>query len=54
MKVRVKQTGQVLEVKAIATVEEKVNEIGHHILHYNFFKPEEVEIVDEQKESRYE
>lgn len=50
MKVRVKQTGEVLEVKVIETVEEKVNKIGHHILHYNFFKPEEVEIVDEQKE----
>lgn len=49
MKVRVKQTGEVLEVKAIETVDGKVNEIGHHILHYNFFKPEEVEIVDEHE-----
>ena len=54
MKVKIKATGEVLEVKAIETVEEKVNEIGQHILHYNFFKPDEVEIIEEQKESRYE
>ena len=40
MKVREKQTGEVLEVKAIETVEEKVNETVQHIIHYNFFKPE--------------
>ena len=54
MKVRVKQTGELLEVAAIVTVEEKINQIGQHVLHYNFFKPDEVEIIEEQKESRYE
>ena len=51
MKVKIKATGDTLEVKAIETVEEKVNEIGQHILHYQFYKPEEVEIINEQKQN---
>lgn len=41
MKVKVIETGEALEVKAIETVDEKVNEIGQHILHYKFYKPNE-------------
>lgn len=54
MKVRVKATGEVLDVTSIQTCVEKMNQIGQHILNYRNYKPEEVEIVDEQKESRYE
>lgn len=49
MKVKIKATGKVLDVTSIQTCVEKVNEIGQHILHYNFYKPEDVEILDENK-----
>lgn len=54
MRVRIKSTGEVLDVTSIQTCVEKVNQIGQHILHYRNYKPDEVEIIEEQKESRYE
>ena len=50
MKAKVKETGEVIDVTSIQTCVEKVNQIGQHILHYRNYKPEEVEIVEEQKE----
>lgn len=50
MKIRVKETDEVINVTSIQTCVEKVNPIGQHILHYRNYNPEEVEIVEEQKE----
>lgn len=54
MKVKIKSTGEVVDVTSIQTCIEKVNQIGQNILHYRNFKPEEVEIVEEQKDNGYE
>ena len=49
MKVRIKSTGEVINVTSIQTCVEKVNPIGQHILHYRNYNPEEVEIVEEKE-----
>lgn len=49
MKAKIKKTGEVLDVTSIQTCVEKVNQIGQHILHYQNYKPEDVEIIEEEK-----